>query len=240
MSSASWKICMMVFASLAIAGQSGAQDSEVNDKGIQSPAAGIFKLPNLNLKIFEVRDESRPRIGWVIELTAEDEAALAHNFKYCDGTTARVQLSELIESTKRCGQDKFGGTLNFSSLPLGSPVYVFAGEARVDGRIVSLQPSKSGGYVGIVEFANGAQFSNLVKVQSNMGELLFPSGIDATYTEADREILKQQWMSNSTNSDFSQPQLVDFGVGSVVGVASIPDPDTTSISETEIGLSFSF
>ena len=219
-----------------------AQQSDTNEKSLENPGAGIFKLPDLNLKVFEVGDEDRPRIGWIIELSNEEEQKLLHNFRYCDGTTTRVERTKLRESSRSCSQDKFGGTLKFAGLPVGEEVVAFLGERKVTGKIVSIQESLTGGYVGIFAYDSDvpSDMSSLGfnVVPANDGSLNFSNASLSGYTEADIIGLQKQWLANSNGTLSSSPGLVDFGVGQIVGATSAEKPLSGDFGSHEVGLSF--
>lgn len=237
---------------ILVAGPIFGQDDLVG-KEVENPKTGIFKLQDLNVKFFEMSDASRPRIGNLIELSKVDDTSRLDNFRFCDGTTERVDLTKLVESTRSCGKLKLTNTLDFSAISGDNTIPIFFKGLSGDiGSIVAISASDSGGYIGIVEFSQawrGVAQVDSVKPKDlvNIGrEGIEESGYSNQYTDSDLQaILKMQakmGIKPAPNSNVAY----NLGEGTLVGVNRLVSKSTDfsqdikSILKPDIGVQFSF
>ena len=128
--------------------------SFLDRKDIDGVTRGIVVLPELDVKVFQVGDANRPRLGRV--LASEQSISDGHNFEYCDGTRGFVDIESLKETDRRCGNS----TLGPFRLPDGA-IAVYDSEFNLIGELVELKDVDSGVGVGVAEiiFSNGLETS---------------------------------------------------------------------------------
>jgi hypothetical protein len=211
-----------------------------NDKGTGLLSTGIFKLEDFNVKVFEVPDAERPRIGTVIYLTEADESEGKDNFRFCDETTARVKLDSLVESGRSCEQPETGSPIDVSIFMKGGTVAVYSGEKILSAKIVSISPSPTGGFVGMMEFPNEVAAAKLAEVQFTQGKVAFSRDAMANYTAADRLELYSQWESYAQGEGVVSSTVMDFGSAFAVKIGSGINDNPVTGGDLTAGVKFNF
>lgn len=122
---------------------------------------GVFKISKSNTKYYEVPDDNRPRLGSILLQidfnTGPSGGKVTHNFRFCDGSTAQVEIEKLRPSSRSCNDPPPKNPLDNRDSPF-TDATLFNLESEKLGTIVSIAQSTSGDIIGIARmYGNPAQ-----------------------------------------------------------------------------------